>query len=65
MTTEQYRLIREKLGMGSDDVARIMGISRRQVQRYEVGHAIPAPVAKLMLIMAQNMLAPAQVEELQ
>lgn len=65
MTTEQYRLICEKLGLGSEDVARVMGISRRQAQRYDAGHQIPGPAAKLLLIMQRDILAPAQVEGLQ
>ena len=65
MTNHQYRTMLEKLGLNIQEAGRMLGVSRRQAQRYAADAAIPSPVAKLLLIIERHGIAPAEVEGLE
>ena len=64
MTNAQYRLLLEHLGLNAQEAGRVLGVSRRQAQRYATKDTIPAPVAKLMRLMAERNIDPEDVEAL-
>ena len=51
MTNHQYRTILEKLGLNTETGGNMLGLSRRQAQRYAKDATIPKPVGKLLLLM--------------
>jgi hypothetical protein len=61
MTNEQYREKLKELGLSIIGAAPVFGISRRQAQRYASNDAIPPPIAKLMHIMVDCAIDPADV----
>ncbi len=64
MTNAQYRKLLSDLGLNIVEAGRVLGISPRQAQRYAAGDAIPAPIAKLMRLMAEKNIDPEYVETL-
>lgn len=64
MTSAQYRKLLERLGLTIVGAAPVLGISRRQAQRYAEGNAIPGPVAKLVWLMADRGIDPNDVMRL-
>jgi hypothetical protein len=64
MTNEHYRNALKALGLTVIGAAPVLGISRRQAQRYAADDAIPGPVAKLIHIMVDCEIDPADVKTL-
>ena len=64
MTNAQYRKLLEHLGLNIVEAGRVLGISPRQAQRYAAKDAIPAPIAKLVRLMAEYNIDPKHVEAL-
>ena len=64
MTNAQYRKLLKHLDLNAQEAGRVLGVSRRQAQRYATDDAIPAPVAKLMRLMAMYKIDPEHVLEL-
>lgn len=48
MTKTQYRSALKKLGLSIVGAAPVLGIGRRQSQRYAAGDPVPETVAKLL-----------------
>lgn len=48
MTETQYRNALKRLGLTPYSAGPILGISRRQAQRYAAGDPIPGPIVKLL-----------------
>jgi hypothetical protein len=65
MNSSQYTALLEKLGLNILSCGRMLGVSRRQTQRYAAGANIPPTVAKLLLLMERHGIAPAEVEGLE
>ena len=65
MTNEQYRIALQKLELYTLDCAEVLGVSRRQAQRYAKDATIPGPVAKLLLLMVRDVVSPSDVEGLE
>lgn len=61
MTNEQYRNSLIALGLSIVGAAPVLGISRRQAQRYAADDEIPGPVAKLIHIMVDCEIDPKDV----
>ncbi|MFN3475532.1 MAG: helix-turn-helix domain-containing protein [Blastomonas sp.] len=55
----RVRKLHNRLGMSQDEVARAFGISLANIRRYDIGRAMPPPVARAYLkaIAAQPELA--------
>jgi len=64
MTNAQYRILLEHLGLNAQEAGRVIGVSRRQAQRYATNDAIPRPVAKLVRLMVEYRIDPEHVEAL-
>lgn len=61
MTAAQYRKILDNLELSIIGAAKVLGISKRQSQRYAAGDQIPKPVAKLLRLMVRLKLKPEDV----
>jgi hypothetical protein len=55
----------ERLDLNVLQAGRVLGISRRQAQRYAANDAIPAPIAKLVRLMVEHNINPNHVEALE
>lgn len=54
MTNEDYRAALARLGLSRVGAAPVLGISRRQAQRYAAQDAIPEPVARLVALYLEH-----------
>jgi hypothetical protein len=64
VTKAQYRTALKKLGITTVVGASILGISKRQAQRYDADDKtpIPEPLAKLMRLMIKQGIKPEALE---
>ncbi len=67
MTAAQYRECLSKLGLSVVGAAPVLGIKRRQAQRYaaggKTGSPVAEPVAKLLLLMIEHRDLKASIEK--
>lgn len=46
MTKDQFKALRQRLGLTREQMGRELGVSYRAVYRYEEGRTIPGPVLR-------------------
>ena len=64
MTRTQYRAAIERLGLSIVGAAKVLGVSRRQAQRFASGESpVPEPVAKLLRLMIKHNVDPDEVSK--
>ena len=51
MTAPEYVAIRTRLDLNTEDLAAVLGVTRRTVQIHEATGSIPEPVARLMRLI--------------
>lgn len=61
MTNEYYRTALKALGLTIVGAGPVLGISKRQAQRYAAADAIPGPVAKLIHVMVDCEIDPKDI----
>ncbi len=64
MKTKEYRSLLKKLNLTVVGAADVLGVSRRQAQRFASDAAIPSPVSKLLQLMVLYKVKPERVIEL-
>lgn len=62
MSKKEYCAALDKFGMSIVGAAPVLGISRRQAQRFAAGATVSKPVAKLLKLMVKHDLKPEEVE---
>jgi len=64
VTPKEYQKIKGRLGLAHDKLGAMLGVSRRQSQRYALGeHAIPKCLAIVLTLIAENRLTAKEVQD--
>lgn len=54
MSADEYNRAREQLKLNGINFAQLIGVGWRNGQRYQAGHTIPEPVARLIRTIVNN-----------